>query len=120
MDRRIVGVRWATTGSATFSLLERELPLRPDEVYFLEVYTSRPYRGRGVYQALAAFSDEHYRQAGFRIGLTSTFPWNKRALRAIQRAGYRPVAVVGRWKVGRWRRDFYRPVSTEGNPRVSP
>jgi hypothetical protein len=56
----------------------------------------------------------HLRQlqrAGHRRVVVAVLPENASSLRDILKGGYRPCAIIGRIKVGRWQRHFRKALS---------
>ncbi len=48
-------------------------------------------------------------QAGFERMLSAALPENRPGVRAMRKAGYRRIGVMGYAGWGRWRRQFYIP-----------
>jgi GNAT superfamily N-acetyltransferase len=109
VEGRIVHACWVSTGTARITFLGRALDLAPDEIYADESYTAPGFRGHNVAAQRSAAMARHYRAAGYRRSLAVVFPENRPAWRAAEKAGYRPLAVLGYVRLGPWRRDFRRP-----------
>jgi|GEM_PF-291249 len=105
---RLVGVMWVCTGRALIEYLDRELPLAAGDVYLFDAYTDPASRGQAIAPALSAELLRRFQEAGCQRAVRATLPENVAALRAHAKAGFQPYAVIGRVKLGGWRRDFLR------------
>ena len=108
-EGKIVHANWVITGRAHVEFLGRDLELPPDAIYAGESYTASSFRGHNIAAVRSAHMMRHYYAAGYRRSISVVFPESRPACRAVEKAGYRPVAIMGRIKLGPWRWDFYRP-----------
>jgi SAM-dependent methyltransferase len=104
-EGRIVGTRWAATGTAWSAYLSRRLALAVDEVYMYDGFTAPDLRGRRIYSALACEMFRYYRRAGSRRALILVVP--ERGLEHVP-PGYRTIGTLGYVKLGKWRYNFCR------------
>lgn len=105
---RIVHACWAAAGRVWIEYLEREIELACDEVYVYESLTAPEWRGHNIAGARSAYMARFLWTAGYRRTIAVVVPENRPALRAVEKAGYRPVGVMGYIKLGKWRHDFCR------------
>ncbi len=105
-DGRAVGCCWLTIDHPYSAFLDWQLPLSAGDAYLFDAYTLPTYRGRGVAPAICAQQLRYCQDAGLRRAVRATSPENVAALRAHVKSGFRPVGVVGRFKIGPWRRYF--------------
>lgn len=108
-DGRILASCWAAIGPQWSEFLDRELPTGPGDVYMSDAWTDPAFRGHAYAHVLCLHQLRHFRDRGFRRALRSTVPENYSALRAHAKSGFRPVAILGTIRVGRWKRGFRRP-----------
>ena len=103
-EHRIVGAMWgSSTRMNTQRLLGRDLSLAAGEAYQFDAYTLPEVRGMGIAPALSVAWLRHLRDEAFSAAIRMTFPWNGAALRSHAKAGYRVVAVVRCFRLGRRR-----------------
>lgn len=106
---RIVSACWAARGRVRVEFLECDIQAAAGEVYFFDAFTLPSYRGMGIAPALCLHQLRYFREAGLDRAVRATAPENEPALRAHAKSGFRPYAVIGRLKIGPWRRVFHRP-----------
>lgn len=107
-EKQLISASWAATRRARIYYLDCEISLTPDEVYVYDSFTNPDFRGKSVSAAIRAEIIRHFRAAGYRRMILGTEPENKSNLYAVRKVGFRPFAMMGCMKIGRWRRDFYR------------
>lgn len=107
---KLAAVMWACTTSLRMSYLEMDMPLPPGEVYLCGAFTDPAFRGHGIAPTLSVEMLRRFRETGFHRAIRATWPENSPALRAHAKAGFVPCAMVGRLKLGWWRRDFHHPL----------
>ncbi len=105
-DGRAVGTCWVAPDRPYTAFLDWELPLSAGDAYLFDAYTLPTYRGQRIAPAICAHQLRYCRDAGFRRAMRATSPENVSALRAHAKSGFRQVGVVGRVKLGPWRRYF--------------
>ena len=105
-DGRAVGTCWVAPDHPYDAFLDLELLLSAGDAYLFDAYTLPTFRGQRVAPAICAHQLRYCRDAGFRRAMRATFPENVSALRAHAKSGFRQVGVVGRVKLGPWRRYF--------------
>lgn len=105
---RIVAALWSACGQARIDYLDREFRLLSGEAYFYEVMTVPELRGQNVAPALMMWAMQRLSQAGYHQVTVATAPENEAAQRAFAKNGYRPLGLLGYWKIGPWRRDSCR------------
>jgi ribosomal protein S18 acetylase RimI-like enzyme len=107
-DGRVVSACWASFRRLRTSFLDDEIPLDEGDVYVTEAWTHEDFRGRSYAHVLCVHQLRDLRARGFRRALRSTVPENYSALRAHAKSGFRPIAMIGRIRIGPWRRHFRR------------
>ncbi len=105
---RVVGASWAVRGRAWIAYLDRTLDLGPDGAYIYDSFTAPDLRGRQLETMRATFLRRTLREQGVRRAFAAALDENTGARRIRDKHAHRPVAVVGYWKLGPWRRDFLR------------
>ena len=110
LNNQLIAVVWAATQSAKIDYLDLEIPLQPGEAYIFDSYTSPQHRGRNVAGARSSQMIRYMRNAGYKRLIATILPENKPAFRAVTKLGYKPYALIGRWKIGPWRRDFFSKI----------
>jgi GNAT superfamily N-acetyltransferase len=101
---RIVSSAWMALGRAWIDYLACEVLLAPDDAYLYESYTLPDYRGRGVPTERSRQEVEYLRRKGCRRMIAVISPENRAAVRHAERAGWKPLGVMGCVKLGPWRR----------------
>lgn len=107
---RVVSACWSATREAWNDFLGCNILVGTGDVYFYDAYTAASHRGRDLAPLLCAHQLQHFRDAGFVRAVRATVPENAAALRAHAKSGFVPVAVIGRVRVGPWRREFRHPL----------
>jgi RimJ/RimL family protein N-acetyltransferase len=102
----IVNACWTAEGSVWIDYLECSIQLAPDEAYVYNNYTDPRFRGRNISAVRAAVMLRHFRELGYRRLVAVVVPENKAAFRSPDKAGYRPIGLIGYIKIGPWRHDF--------------
>jgi len=115
-EGRLVHACWAAAARAWIEYLAQEIPLASDEVYSFESLTAPGWRGQNIAGARSVYMARFFQTAGYQRMIAVVVPENKPALRAVEKAGYRPFGVMGYIKLGKWRHDFCR-VSREHQSR---
>jgi ribosomal protein S18 acetylase RimI-like enzyme len=113
-NNEILAVVWAATQTARIAYLGSEIPLQPGEAYIFDSYTSPQHRGRNVAGTRSLQMIQYMRNAGYKRLIATILPENKPAFRAVSKLGYKPFALIGRWKIGPWRRNFYSTQRRKG------
>jgi GNAT superfamily N-acetyltransferase len=118
-EGRLVGASWVYTGQAWWvGYLACSMRLATDEAYLYHTYTSPSYRGQRISAARDAAQVRYLRNDGYRRVLALVPPWNKPSLRALEKAGWKPLGVMGYVKLGPWRRHFCRVTGGSSAPVV--
>ncbi len=102
----IVNACWTAEGSVWIDYLGRSLQLSRDEVYVYNNYTDPRFRGLNIPAVRAGVMLSHFRELGYRRLVAVVVPENKAAFRSPDKAGYRPIGVIGYIKIGPWRHDL--------------
>ena len=105
-DRRIVAADWIAMQPIRLSYLDCMLDMGPGDVCIYDKFILPAYRGHGISNALRTHHLRQLRRAGHRRVVVACLPENASSLRDILKGGYRPYAIIGRIKIGRWRRHF--------------
>jgi GNAT superfamily N-acetyltransferase len=108
-ESRIVSAGWIASRRAWINYLGCELELAAGDAYLSDAFTLSAYRGQGIAPALCLRQLQHLRQAGYGRAIRATVPENSSAMHAHAKSGFRPVAVMGTFRIGPWRRCFRRP-----------
>jgi GNAT superfamily N-acetyltransferase len=107
---RLVFTCWLARRRVHIDYLGRDLSLAADEAYSFDALTCPTQRGQGIAPAMSAVLLRHCREAGLRRLIRCTLPENRPALRAHDKAGFRPYAVIGYVRLFGWRHNFLRPL----------
>jgi hypothetical protein len=107
-DGRIVSACWRADSPYWSSYLERTMPIADGDAYLTDAWTDAGYRGHALAHVLCLHQLRDLREKGFRRALRGTVPENRSALRAHAKSGFRPIAVLGRIRIGPWRGHFRR------------
>lgn len=102
----IVNACWTGEGSVWIDYLGCRIELARDEAYVYNNYTDPRFRGRNIPLVRAAVMLQHFRDLGYRRLVAVVVPENKAAFRSPDKAGYRPIGVIGYIKIGPWRHDL--------------
>jgi len=112
-EGRIVTACWIATRPVWSEYLDCEIPLAAGDAYLFDKFTLPAFRGLRVGTAVRMRQQRELQQAGYRRTICAIVPENKPALRDVPKGGYKPFAVIGRFKIGRWRRTFQRTLPEE-------
>ena len=107
-DGAIVHACWAVTSEAHIEYLDLDVVLAAGAVYVYEVFTSPPYRGRGISSLRSLEMERYLRGKGHRRLVAAVGPENWAATRSKTKAGYDAVGSIGYWRLGRFRYRFCR------------
>ncbi|CAG1000766.1 hypothetical protein BURK1_02836 [Burkholderiales bacterium] len=107
-ENRIVSACWAPRPPYRSSYLECDMPVADGDAYLTDAWTLAAYRGRSIAHLLCLYQLRHYRALGYARALRGTVPENRSALRAHAKSGFRPIAMLGRVRLGPWRHHFRR------------
>ena len=107
-EGRIVSTCWSAGPGYWSGYLECPMPVADGEAYLLDAWTDAASRGLGLAHVLCVHQLRHLRAKGFRRVLRGTVPENRSALRAHAKSGFRPIAMLGRIRIGPWRWQFMR------------
>ncbi len=99
---------WAAIGSACIGYLDSEIQLAPDEAYIYGSYTTPSLRRLNINAARAVVMARYFRERSFVRFLALVMPENPAGVGATVKSNYHHAAVIGRVKIGPWRRDFHR------------
>ena len=105
-DGAIVHACWAVTGEAHIEYLGLDVVLAAEAVYVYEVFTSPPYRGRGISSERSFEMERYLGGKGHRRLVAAVGPENWAATRSNAKAGYDAVGSIGYWGLGRFRYRF--------------
>jgi hypothetical protein len=99
--------RWYATQPTYLSFVGRNVRPLDGDVCGGGVYTSRPFRRRGIDSAACIAGLHLFRDRGFARTFVLVAWWNTPSLRVEQdRAGRTLAGSVGRWRLGPWQRHF--------------
>lgn len=118
-EGRMVHSCWAAAGPVWIEYLGRQMELGSDEAYVYDGFTLPDYRNENIAGQRYGHMLRFLRDAGFRRTFVAAMPENRVAYRPIEKAGYRSLGVIGYVKLGPWRRDFRRALSSSPLPGVS-
>ena len=104
----LVHAIWTATARAWIRYLDFEIQLAPDEVYVYGSYTAPQLRRLNISSARSEVMMRYFQERSFSRLLALVMPENPAGIIATLRAGYHPAGIIGRMKVGPWRRDFCR------------
>ncbi len=102
----IVNACWTAEGSVWIDYLGCGIPLARDEAYVYNNYTDPRFRGRNISAVRAVVMLRHFRELGYRRLVAVVVPENKAAFRSPDKAGYRPIGVIGYIRIGPWRHEL--------------
>jgi ribosomal protein S18 acetylase RimI-like enzyme len=108
LEDRIVSACWSAAPPYWSAYLERPMPVEPGDVYLTDAWTDARHRGHALAHVLCLHQLHHFRALGFRRALRGTIPENLSALRVHAKSGFRVIAMLGRLRIGPWRRHFRR------------
>jgi hypothetical protein len=108
LEGAVVHAIWTATGTARIRYLDCQILLAPDEAYIYESYTVPALRRLNLNTTRSEVMTRYFREHSFSRLLALVMPENPGGVHATLRAGYRRVGIIGRVKVGPWRRDFCR------------
>lgn len=94
IEDAIAAYGWVSRGVEEIGELECSLRMRPDEAYIWDCATLAPFRRRGLYSALLAFTAQCLREDGVRRIWIGASVRNLPSLRGFAAAGFQPVANV--------------------------
>ena len=110
-NKGLVGAMWVVSSSAKIAYLECELPFTASTVYLCEIYTELHCRGRGIAPALTNEVLRRCREEGMQLAIQAILPENRAALRANAKNGFEVYALMGRVRLGPWRRHWTRDLT---------
>ncbi len=94
---------WMGVGRLRIDYLERDLVLKPGDVYTYDSFSPPAYRGRGLAQAVGLYVMRLARQEGYERAWCLPAVENKPGIRPVEAIGYRRVAELGCLRFGPWR-----------------
>jgi ribosomal protein S18 acetylase RimI-like enzyme len=107
-DGRPLAVSWTAEDRIWSDFLEFELPLAEDEAYFFGGYALPAARGKGIVPALRRHSMKLLAESGHTRVFDMHEPDNRASARMFEKLGFRRVAVIGHYRLGRRRWLFCR------------
>lgn len=107
-EGRIVSACWRAEPPYWSSYLERMMPIAVGDAYLTDAWTDAGYRGHALAHVLCLHQLRDLREKGYRRALRGTVPENRSALRAHAKSGFRPIAMLGRIRIGPWCGHFRR------------
>ena len=78
--------------------------MAPGDAYLFDAFTLPAYRGRGIALTLCTRQLHYLAQAGYRRAIRATLPENRAAVAMHTRAGFRPIGMVVRFRIGPWQK----------------
>jgi hypothetical protein len=109
---RIVSACWTAVRPIRIEYLGCETELADGDAYLYDKFTCPAFRGHRIANAVRVYQLRYLREAGYRRAIGALVPENKTSMRENARGGFRPVGVIGRFKIGPWQRNFRRPWET--------
>jgi GNAT superfamily N-acetyltransferase len=97
---RIVGCVWAATERAYVPYLNRDIILRPREMYTFDAFTHPDFRRRGVATLRNSFLSPEYRRQGYERAAGIVAFENHPGVRSAEAAGYMRQGVFGCVRLG--------------------
>jgi GNAT superfamily N-acetyltransferase len=114
---RLAGVVWVCTGQTLrIEYLACKMTLAPGDAHSYDAWVSPNHRGQSIRASLSAQQVRYLQDAGYSRMFATVLPWNKPALRGLDKAGWKQRGVIGYVKLGSWRRLFSRV--THGSPPI--
>jgi hypothetical protein len=110
---RIVSACWTAVRPIRIEYLDCETELGDGDAYLYDKFTCPTFRGHRIANAVRVYQLRYLREAGYRRAIGALVPENKTSMRENARGGFRPVGVIGRFKIGPWQRNFRRRLETE-------
>ena len=114
---RVVHALWVGFGRVWVPYLGCWLELEPGEAYLYQSWTRPEYRRKGIALARAVTALEELRKAGYRRAFAAIMPRAATVLRPPRLLGRAPCGIIGYYRLGPWRRPFYRPLTRDA-PRL--
>jgi GNAT superfamily N-acetyltransferase len=99
---------WITARPPFLSFIRLPLLLEPSVLLSGDVFTRQAFRGQGIGRAGKVEAWRWARDQGYRREIGFAAVWNVPSLRLSRSIGRRPVARVGWWQLGPWRRYVLR------------
>jgi RimJ/RimL family protein N-acetyltransferase len=106
-----VSATWASIGQGPIAYLHCDLAWESKAIFLFDTYTLPELRGQGLSPAVADGMVRFFRSRGHTRLIACVLPENRSSLRAREKMGFRPTAVVGYVGAGSRRRYFHRPLS---------
>jgi len=100
---------WVATAPVVIEYLDVQLPVAAGEAYLFQSFTPAAYRGRRLASRALSALKAQLGAMGIRRTLSCILPDNWLAYPPAFSAGARPIAYIGWYGVGPWRRHFRRP-----------
>lgn len=110
---RVVHAIWTGFDRVWIPYLEYWLQLQPGDAYAYQSWTAAEYRGKGIATARAIVMAHDLRKSGYRRVLGAVMPGSHAALGPVRKLGYPLCGVIGYYRLGPWRRPFYRPLTPD-------
>ena len=107
-ENRIIRVLWITTGSARIKYLGCRIRLASDEAYLYDSFTRPEYRGQNIPAAMPRHYVPKLLADGIRRMVADILPENQPGLRHAVKNGWKPIGLIGYFKLGPYRHDFCR------------
>jgi len=114
---RIVQAVWVGFGRVWVPYLGCWVELEAGDAYLYQSWTRSEYRRKGIAAARAIATLQELKKAGYRRAVAAIMPRAGAALGPPRLLGYAPCGIIGYYRLGPWRRPFYRPL-THDAPRL--
>jgi GNAT superfamily N-acetyltransferase len=107
IDGEVAQSSWVASGeSAWVGYLGCEIELGARDIYVYEFLVHPSYRGRKLFPAALSRLVTEYRGRGYERIIWGSVPENARAVAVACRWPFRPLGVIGYWRIGRSRKYF--------------
>ncbi len=111
-NNEIACANWAATTAARSLYLDMDVPIGEKTCYLYDTFTGPRFRRRGLMQSVGTEILRHFRDTGFRSAIRMTLPENIRSLKASYKIGFKPVALIGRYKIGPKKIEFRKQIKS--------
>ena len=91
---RIIGYCWWAVKNHHIQYFHGSIKLRPNEIYCLNNYIDKAFRGLGLLNMLKAYAFCDLKNYGYTRDIVGYFSWNKAAKRANEKLGYSFIGSV--------------------------
>jgi SAM-dependent methyltransferase/ribosomal protein S18 acetylase RimI-like enzyme len=105
---QIVHACWLARHRAWVDYLSCGIELAPGSAYSYEAFTDPEFRGLAISPSRLAAMMQTLAAQGYQRIVAGLMPENLPAFGSVRKVGYRPIGVMGYYRLGPWRRHFCR------------